>query len=161
EATASARQLADLLGKETDPDRRFELAVALGAVADRMEPAKAAPLCAQAARLLTDALTKEKKTSAQSQLAKAPEAVAARLEPADAARLVRLAKALEAVAARLESADAARLVRQLADALVKEKDPKARPQLIVALRVLTTKNKPAEISPRILIAAHAAQCISS
>jgi hypothetical protein len=66
---------------------RGQLAMGLAAVALRLEPAEAIPVCAEAARLLNQALTKERDVNVRRQLAATLARVAERLEPAEAARV--------------------------------------------------------------------------
>jgi hypothetical protein len=142
-AGRTAATLAQAMSKTTDLYALASLAQGLSAVAARLEPNEAAPLCGQAAATLTQAMASMTRTTvpyALRELVQGLEAVAARLEPKAAAEaaanlvqaisksthpqvLQHLAQGLAAVAARLEAKEAAEVAAILTQAMSQARFP--------------------------------------
>ena len=78
---SAARRLAEALGRGTDAAAHSQLALALAALAVRLDPAEAGRVC----KALADALGRETDAAARSQLASALSTVADRLDLSKAA----------------------------------------------------------------------------
>jgi tRNA A-37 threonylcarbamoyl transferase component Bud32 len=154
-AKEAIRVLRQALAQETDAFVRGLLALSVAETAERLEPAQATRICAEATHLFSQALAQEMNVANRAHyLAKCLAAVAARLQPAEAAPicaeaarllnralaqqttaddLVTLAESLAALAVWLQPDEAARVcaesARLLKQALAQAKDDDASNRL--------------------------------
>jgi tRNA A-37 threonylcarbamoyl transferase component Bud32 len=138
---------------------RGELAYGLVALVERIEPAEARRLCAEAAPALAHAVAEEKDANVRQALGESLSAVAGRLESAEAVRLLSealpyvptapmygndMGNTLAAVAGRLGRAEATEAARFLIQALTLARDDKLLGYLAAALTAVAGRLDPAE-----------------
>jgi tRNA A-37 threonylcarbamoyl transferase component Bud32 len=159
----AARLLTQALEEETNAEARGTLAEGVAALAERMESAAAAHLCAEVARFLILAWKKEERYwDDRRALAEGLASVTWRMEPGDAVQFltqvfekendwglrVKLVKGLVAAMGRLESAGATRVSGQVARFLTqaweKERDRDVRRALAELLAAVALRMDPSE-----------------
>src|SRR5205814_287121 len=87
EPFVAAHTLVAVLEQEKDANASHTLAVAVSAIAGRIDKAQAAQTCGQAARLLAAKLKDDMDAASRNRLAQALAAVADRMEPTEARRV--------------------------------------------------------------------------
>ena len=139
EPSDASMTLTEALSRETDLYCRSQLALALSAVAGRMEPRAAARICGPVAKTLADALGRA---------AHYPDLYRPGFRRGPSRIRATGARALSALAVRMDANEAARICGQaaktVAEALGHERDAHARSSLASALVVLAGRMDPTD-----------------